>query len=489
MTASTTSILFSWKRVDDLPDLERLELVLSHLPDGEIIAALRKRRGRGRNEYPVGALWRALVAGVVFQHPSIASLVRELHRNPALLELCGFDPLPRQGRPRRWVDEDGVARIVHEPQRRLLPGEWAFSRLMVNLVKLEEDRGLVSAMVDRLRASLMEVLPDYGEYLGADGKAIGSHSTGRLDRKSGRTSDTDADWGTHKTRGVDGQGRAWEKVKSWFGYGLHLIADTKYELPVSYRITPASGSEQPVLCAMVKELFAEVPALAKRCQEFSADRGYDQKGLKKDLWEDYGIRPLIDTRLLWQEEKRAPDYDPSEPILRLLAPDRADNILYSERGEVRCRCPRSGEIRPMAYQGFEADRNTLKYRCPAAAYGLDCKGREACLARSQSRAGPYGRIVRIRLDRMNRRIFTPTPWDSPSWKRGYHRRSALERINARLDRVYGFEVHFIRGIVKMRARVGLAFAVMMAMALASIKAGHGGRMRSLVRPVPFADTG
>ncbi|MYJ52127.1 MAG: transposase, partial [Gammaproteobacteria bacterium] len=236
---------------------------------------------------------------------------------------------------------------------------------------------------------------------------------------------------------------------------------------------------------------AEEPELEKRCREFSADRGYDQEGLKKELWERHGVRPLIDTRLMWQDEKREPGYNHSEPILRPLHPERVDTILYSERGEVVCRCPRSAELRPMAYQGFEANRNTLKYRCPAAAYDLDCKGREACLSDSGSKAGAYGRIVRVNLEGANRRIFTPTPWGSPSWKRGYRRRSALERINARLDRVYGFEVHFIRGMAKMQTRVSLALAVMMAMAmaLASIRIGQNPRMRSLVRPFEFADTG
>ena len=316
--------------------------------------------------------------GSVSEPPSIASLVRELHRNPALLGMCGFDPLPRPGSPGRWIDEDGVARLVHEPMRYLIPGEWVFSRMMVNLVRPEEDRGLVSAMVERLRASLMEALPDYGEYPGADGKALQSYSTGQVNRRSGETSDEDADWGSHKTRGVAAGGRAWEKVKSWFGYGLHLIADTKYELPVSFRVTPAATPEPPVLRAMVKELFGASPTLAGRCREFSADRGYDQAGLKETRWQNWTIRPLIDTRLLWREEKQAPDYDPSQPTLRLLAPGRADHILHSERGAVHCRCPHSGDIRPMAFQGFEADRNTLKYRCPAAAYDLHCQGREAC---------------------------------------------------------------------------------------------------------------
>lgn len=84
------------------------------------------------------------------------------------------------------------------------------------------------------------------------------------------------------------------------------------------------------------------------------------------------MRTLIDPRLLWREEKQEPGYDPSQPILRLLDPDRAGNILYSESGEVQCCCPRSGTTRPMAFQAFESDRNTLKYRCPAAAWDLDC---------------------------------------------------------------------------------------------------------------------
>lgn len=65
----------------------------------------------------------------------------------------------------------------------------------------------------------------------------------------------------------------------------------------------------------------------------------------------------------------------------------------------------------------------------------------------------------------------------------------MERINARLDRVFNFETHYIRGRFRMKTRLGLALAVMMAMALAHARAGHAGRMRSLVGPVPYLDTG
>ncbi len=106
--------LFSWKDVENLPDLERLRLALDHLPDQQILQALDERRGKGRNDYPVSAMWRATVAGVVLQHKSIASLVRELHRNPSLLGLCGFNPLPLQPRTVTKLVRDEHGRLAKQ---------------------------------------------------------------------------------------------------------------------------------------------------------------------------------------------------------------------------------------------------------------------------------------------------------------------------------------------------------------------------------------
>ena len=240
---------------------------------------------------------------------------------------------------------------------------------------------------------------------------------------------------------------------------------------------------------MIKKLFAEELGLAERCADFSADRGLDSANPKKTLWDDYGIRPLVDTRLLWRDEKALPDYDPSQPILRPLYTERVDTVLQSEKGEVIGRCPATGEERPMAFSGFESDRRTLKYRCPAATYDLTCKGQAACYRNAGCQAGEYGRVVRIDLNTADRRIFTPTPHGSPSWRRGYVRRNALERINARLDNSFGFERHYIRGKAAMTTRVGLALSIMMALALGHVLAGRPGQMRSLVGDVPFRDTG
>ena len=178
-------------------------------------------------------------------------------------------------------------------------------------------------------------------------------------------SDPDADWGKHETSGVNARtGKIWKKVKSWFGYGLHLIADTHYELPVAFEVTRASDSEVKMLPKMLETLFAKAPQMADRCDDFSADRGLDNAPQKKQLWDKWTIRPLIDTRLMWKAEKEEPGYDPERPITRPLFPERADVIVHDERGRVSCICPETGEVRAMAFQGFEAERGacgTIKY--------------------------------------------------------------------------------------------------------------------------------
>jgi hypothetical protein len=53
--------------------------------------ALEVRRANGRDDFPVRAMWNAVVAGVVFQHPSITAPRRELGRNPELMDRCAFN--------------------------------------------------------------------------------------------------------------------------------------------------------------------------------------------------------------------------------------------------------------------------------------------------------------------------------------------------------------------------------------------------------------
>ncbi len=65
----------------------------------------------------------------------------------------------------------------------------------------------------------------------------------------------------------------------------------------------------------------------------------------------------------------------------------------------------------------------------------------------------------------------------------YNKRSAVERVNSRMDESFGFEKHFIRGAKKMKVRCGLALIVMLGMAYGRVRQKQYERLRSLVTSV------
>jgi hypothetical protein len=434
--------LFGWEEIEELGDLQRLKLVLDYMPDENLMRVLEEQRDRGRNEYPVRAVWNSVLAGVVYEHVSVESLRRELKRNGQLRQLCGFE-----------VERGAEA----------VPGSWVYSRFLRTLMNHQEE---VEGIFRELVVEVAEELEDFGEYLAVDGKAIRTHARGRKKEKVCETEpdgrrDVDANWGVKTTRGVKEDGTAWEKVKSWFGYKLHLVVDATYELPVCYRVTAASVPELAVAQEMFTGMKAEQPELMQRCRYGIADRGYDDGKFVVDLWEEYGIKPVIDIRNMWKD---------GEETKTLGA---VCNVVYSYDGQVYCDNPNGDELRAMGFGGFEKDRRTLKYRCPAKHYGYECNGERWC---------GVGSAVRIPLEE-DRRVFTPLARSSYRWKSIYRKRTAVERVNSRLDVSFGFERHYIRGLQKMQLRCSIALCVMLAMALGRIREKQKEKMRSLVQAV------
>ncbi len=105
-------------------------------------------------------------------------------------------------------------------------------------------------------------------------------------------------------------------------------------------------------------------------------------------------------------------------------------------------------------QGF----GTLKKLCPAKQVGILLR---------RTIAVSFGQWT-TRADECRQTNFTPIDRASYKWKRAYKRRTAIERVNSRLDVSFGFEVHTIRGQGKMQMRCGLALCVMLAMSLGRI---------------------
>ena len=123
--------LFEWTEIQTLGDLKRLQLVLEGMPDEELMRTLEQQRGKGRDDYPVRAMWNSVLAGIVFQHDNVEKLRRELARNGQLRELCGLD--------------------------NQVPPPWVYTRFLKNLMAYET---LIDGMFETLVEQICKVLPD-----------------------------------------------------------------------------------------------------------------------------------------------------------------------------------------------------------------------------------------------------------------------------------------------------------------------------------------
>jgi hypothetical protein len=421
--------LFSWEQIERLGDLDRLRLALDYMPDGALMEKLEYDRGRGRDDYPVRAIWNSVLAGVVFQHPTIETLRRELKRNAQLCQMCGLTRVPSAS---------------------------AYTRFLRGVIRQRDE---IDTMFERMVEDLATLLPGFGERAAIDGKALPSFAKHKAssDAPDGRR-DTDADYGKKTYKGKHKDGTPWEKIVRWFGYRLHLIVDEEYELPMAYSVTKASTVDLPGGKDLIAQVAERQPEVLERMEILTADKGYDDTKFTVMLYDEHQIKTVIDIRNSWKDGEKT----------RLLPGH--DNATYDLHGNVYCYHPETGELHRMANGGFEKDRRTLKKLCPADHYGIACDAQATC---------PIAHGLRVPIS-TDRRIFTPIDRSSYAWARFYKERTAVERVNSRLDVSFGFELHTIRGLNKMKMRVGLALCVMLAMAIGHIREHQPEKLRSLV---------
>jgi hypothetical protein len=422
--------LFGWQdEINNLNDLTRLKLVMEYVPDETLMLKLEKKRGRGRDDFPVRAMWNLLLAGYVFGHISDASLLRELRRNGQLKHLCGF----------------GFGKT---PQAHNL------SRFRSQLLKhLDEVEAVFSCLSDQLYV----MLKDFGAVLSIDSKWVESAANSPSKRKKadGR-SETEGRKGVKTYKGIREDKTPWEKKVSCYGYKIHLLVDGIYELPIAYRITDAAASDIVEGKEMLKDIEKRRPQVIEAGKYLMGDKAYDDTALIEDL-KDKEIKAVISKRTMWKEEKErtVPGYE---------------DAYYDEAGNVYCYSKDKGHRRMMAPNGYEARRDSVRFKCPAKAYGRKCAEQEKCRCKN----------IRIALS-TEPRIFTQVQRESHKWKRYYKKRTAVERVNSRLDVSFGFEERQIRGKKRMELSVSLALVVMLSLASGHIKNKQEKLMRSLVR--------
>lgn len=422
MRIHVTQPLFAWESLEDGPTLKTIRQLLETIPDEPLLASLEKARGKGRDDYPVGVLWRTIVLAIALRHHTIDGFLGELRRNESLRKLIGIE------------SEDRV------------PRSWNLSRFLDALGK-EPHLRLLHEAFDAMVVRLGEAVPTLGANVAGDATALNARR-----RRNAREAASEADQGLPQASGgrkeyVDDDG-AVTKVVEWFGFKLHLLADVEHEVALSYKITDTKAGDGETLPAILADALANLPD--ERIQTLAYDKAADTNDAHRTL-SDAKIRAVIQNRSLWKGE--------SERMLP--GHEGGSNVVHDEAGTIYCHdIVSEPPVRhQMAYVGYEPSRETLKYRCPAMHEGWECPMSATCNAGKK-----YGMTVRVPRE-IDLRRFPAVPRATKKFERLYKGRTSVERVNARLKVFWGADDGNVTGSRRFFAHVGTVMVVHAAFAI------------------------
>ena len=210
----------------ELGDLEKILMVLDGLPETDLFERLEAKRKHGRKDYSVQSYFIAYIAKFILQLETDQQLLRQLRMNSQLRQICGFET--------HGVKlKNGTTKLVN------CPSPAAYSRFLRDLSEVFPE---VEEWVEKGVVKLYELLPDFGKEVALDGKIIGTYASpygqGSKKRKDNRA-DLEADF-TIKEKY---EGNKLIKKETYYGFRCHLLVDAKYELPIAWKVTPASAQQ------------------------------------------------------------------------------------------------------------------------------------------------------------------------------------------------------------------------------------------------------
>ena len=423
--------LFAWDCLEASPTLAVLQEFLELLPDADLLDALERHRAKGRNDYPVTVCWGICMLRIACRQVTMDGMLQELHRNPVMAYMIGIEA------EKQIPDKYNMSR---------------FEEVLGLPPHVELLHGMFNTMVQRLAG----VVDDLGVHLAGDASALHARPARKADGDHPDLPQPCA--GKKEYR--DDEGKVTETYE-WFGYKFHLVVDTKHEVAVGYGITAANvddGKALPAVLADARENLGDAAPEAdepRRIQTLSYDKACDRNETHA-LLAEHDIAGIIETRALWKEN----------PERMLPGDDGNENIVYDEEGTLYCYDKVSDPpVRhKMAYFGYEKDRDTLKYRCPARNDGWTCPSEERC-----NRGKKYGRTKRVACEIEPRR-FCRVPRGTKKFERLHKGRTAVERVNSRLKVFWGMDDGNVTGNQRFAAKFGtvmlthITFATMLARA-------------------------
>lgn len=382
---------------------DELAATINNLLDDQFRYDLQKMRHRVGAGYLMVQLWKAYMVSFILNMDCTNDLIRRLEENPSLIQICDFA-----------MDE-------------ALPSRWTFDRFIISLAEHLEP---IERLLDRAVDQLHEQLPEFGVTVAIDSTPVRSHSNPQRKVKS----DPEADFMVK-----EGSIR---KVWKW-GYKLHLLIDTVWELPIAYEVTLARESDVTHL----------IPLLNKARQKFAwfkpwhivADKGYDA-GYNYKAAYNIGAIPIIKMKERPQRQDAKYSLDVS-------------GIPHCEAGL------------PLLLMGHDRKKG-MKYVCPHRAGKIKCSLLHNCTLK----------VVWIRPF-WEYRKFCSISRDSEQWNEIYSKRSAIERVNSKLKEHRRLDSHCHRGLSKIRLHCLMSVLSLAITALAEANANHVERVRACTRKV------
>jgi hypothetical protein len=420
MIIAISKPLFAWDALEDSPSLKSVRILLEAIPDHSLLQSLRNARGKGRDDYPVEVLWGSLLLAIALRHVSMDACLEDLQRNPALRLLIGIeaeDKVPDADNMSRFLTKLG-----EEPHLTLL-------------------RGIFDVMVKRLGLVVGDLGKDTaGDSTGLAGRAAMSEKLRVAEAEQGLPQPTGG-----KKEYKDDDGNV-TRVVEWFGYKLHLLVDVKHEVALAYHVTDTKAGDNERIPELVEQAKKNLPT--ERIETLTYDKAADD-GAVHEFLHDEDIKAVIQNRNFRLEEPE-----------KVLGGRTPLHIVHDQAGTVFCydRVSETPVRHPMAYIGHEAERGTLKYRCPARHQGFDCPSDAAC-----NGAREYGLTVRVKQE-IDLRRFPSIPRATKQFERLYDGRTAVERVNGRLKIFWGIDDGQVYGARRFHGHVGAVMVVHLAFA-------------------------
>jgi Transposase DDE domain/Transposase domain (DUF772) len=420
MKIAVSRPLFAWDALEDSPSLKSIRILLETIPDQTLLESLRLARGKGRDDYPVEVLWGTLLLAIALRHVSTDACIEELKRNPALRLLIGIE------NEAAVPDSDNMSRFLAKL------GEEPY---------LAHLRAVFDVMVKRLGLAVGDLGKDTaGDSTGLSGRAAMSkklraaEAEQKLPQPSGG-----------KKEYKDDDGKV-SHVVEWFGYKLHLLVDVKHEVALAYHITDTKAGDNERIPELLEQAKKNLPP--KRIKTLAYDKAADDSAVHEFLHEE-DIAPIIQNRHFKVDEPE-----------KVLGGRTPLNIVYDQAGSVFCydRISKIPVRHPMAYIGHEAERGTLKYRCPARHHDFACPSDAICNGERD-----YGLTVRVKQE-IDLRRFPSIPRATKQFERLYDGRTAVERVNGRLKIFWGIDDGQVYGARRFHGHVGAVMVVHLAFA-------------------------